>query len=50
MELVFVYTSQVFCSCAENDHKPSLWWEVEKVEKGREELYLDCPNLILMWM
>ena len=37
-------------SDSENDPKLSLWWEVEKVERGREELYMGFPNWILMWM
>ena len=54
---IFVNRSKFVCAlCAikfsdsENDPQLSLWWEVEKVERGREELYLGCPNWILMWM
>ena len=54
---IFVNKSKFVCAlCAikisdsENDPKLSLWWEVEKVERGREELYLGFPNWILMWM
>lgn len=47
---MYVHYAQVNFSDSENDHKLSLWWEAEKVERGREELYLGCPNWILMWM